>query len=220
MNLKPPALKPIIRKKKKSLFGRPSEVNTKNKCSLKNRNNRNDNALNKMSRDIRKKKGVFYGKIEAIYFGPPGNFNDGTKDFTETINEHMQEFEINNKVDIVPQKYYIETQQIFDKFRILLDNLNEIYTTRYNKIGDDVLKAFIQAEIQRISIKFFANLKDVDVCISNGHEELKGNIKRTQLFTEKYNEEYMRDLIDPSKTFLKTYFLPFLNEEYIDAYKN
>ena len=70
-----------------------------------------------MSKDIRKKKGAFYGKIEALYFGPPENFNDGTKDFTDSINEHMQEFELDNKVVFVPQKYYIQTQQILDKFK-------------------------------------------------------------------------------------------------------
>jgi hypothetical protein len=177
MNLKPPALKPIIRKKKKPLFHKPTQITPKSKCPLKNRTNKNDNVLKKMSKDI-KKKGEFYGKIEALYFGPPENFNDGAKDYTETIIEHMQEFEMDSKVDIIPQKYFIKTQQIFDKFGSLLDRLSEIYTTRYNKIDDQVLIAFIKAEIQRISIKYFANLKDVDVLISEGHEDLKENIKK------------------------------------------
>ena len=98
--------------------------------------------------------------------------------------------------------------------------MKEIYTTRYNKIDDQVLAAFIKGELQRISIKFFAHLKDVDVFTSEGHENLKENIKKSQLFTEKYKEEYIKDLIEPSKTFLKQYLLPYLSEEYVDTFRN
>jgi hypothetical protein len=44
--------------------------------------------------------------------------------------------------------------------------------------------------------------------------------KNKKLITEKYQEEYIRDLIEPSKTFLKTYLLPYLNEEYFETYRN
>jgi len=138
------------------------------------------------------------------------------------MKDHEKEFEV-LEASIVHSnrpKFMIESQQLIEKFWDLPETLFELYSSRYNKIQDTALLSFIKSEVLRISMIYFHNLEGVEVVVSDGHEDMKKNIKKVSLLTEKYQENYIKDLIEVSKTFLKMYLHDFLNEDHKEAYAN
>lgn len=158
----------------------------------------------------------------ALYWGPSDQYQRRTKDYEQAIQDHEKEFEAleaeNNRIN--PPKYILETQHIFEKFSDLSECLFELYSSRYNKIGDDLLMSFIKNELNRISIIYFSSLDGLQVVVTEGHEDLKKNVKKIKLLTQKYQENYITDLIDASKSSLKAYLYNYLNGYYQEHYMN
>lgn len=159
---------------------------------------------------------------QAIYCGPTENYHRKTKDYSQDIQAHENEFYLLEKgiLDANPPKYTIETQDIIEKFSDLSEDLYELYSAKYSKADRKSLQSFIQSELTRISIIYFSNLIGVKVVLSEGHEYLKNNIKENSLLIEKYHESYISDLIDPCKLSLKAYLYNFLHDDHLETYMN
>lgn len=159
---------------------------------------------------------------QAIYCGPTENYHRKTKDYSQDIQAHENEFDLLEKgiLDANPPKYTIETQDIIDKFSDLSEDLLELYSANYNKADRKTLQSYIKSELTRISIIYFSNLIDVKIELSEGHEYLKNNIRENSLLIEKYHESYISDLIDPCKLSLKAYLYNFLHDDHLETYMN
>lgn len=158
----------------------------------------------------------------ALYCGPTEKYKRKTKDYEQALQDHQKEFELLEEeiVKSNPPKYIIESEAIFERFSNITDSLFELYSSRYNKMNEESLMSYIKSEFNRISIIYFSWIPGIQVMITKGHEDLKKNIKKTTLLTEKYQENYISDLIDPSKSSLRAYLYNFLNNFFLDQYIN
>lgn len=157
----------------------------------------------------------------ALYWGPINKYKRKTKDFSQSIEDHEREFDLLEQeiINSNPPKYIIESRSIIDKFSDLANQLFEVYSKHCNSIlEDDKLRAYIKSELNRISLIYFSNLEGVKVIVSEGDEEQKSNIKKNNLLYEKYQENYISDLIDPSKSAVRLFLYNYWNNEHVDKF--
>ena len=159
----------------------------------------------------------------AIYWGPIDKYNKKSKDFSQTIEDHEKEFELleqeikNNN----PPKYIFESRNIIRKFSEVSEKLFDVYSKNCSGILDnEKLQSFIQSELNRISLVYFSSLDGVKVNVSTCDEGLKNNIKKNNLLYEKYQENYISDLIDPVKSAVRVFLYNYSNDEHIDMFDN
>ena len=131
------------------------------------------------------------------------------------LEREAEEFIKNNQ-----PKFVISSSTIINRFSELKTNMKELYSSRYNLIDDKSLEEFIQSELNRISIIYYSNLAGVEVTISQEHESLRRNTKKSSLLTEKYNESYIADLIDPIRSSLKSYLYHFIDKGFKENFDN
>ena len=156
----------------------------------------------------------------ALYWGPSENYKRKTKDYTAQLLLHEKEFE---KIEgVVEQqnlpRYLIKSSHVREKFSELSDIMFECYSRKYSEISNKSLKSYIQSEWIRISLIFFNNFEEMKVDFEIEDEDLKKNSIEEDLLIEKYNENYIRDLIDNSKSSLKAYLYNFLHNFNIPTY--
>jgi sugar-specific transcriptional regulator TrmB len=131
-----------------------------------------------------------------------------TKDFSQSIEDHEKEFDLLEQeiINSNPPKYIIESRSIIDKFSNIATQIFEVYSKQCSSVLDDSkLQSYIESELARISLIFFANLSGVKVIISEGDDHHKSNIKKSSLLYEKYQENYISDLIDPAKSAVRLF---------------
>ena len=115
----------------------------------------------------------------------------------------------------------IESRDIINKFSDLSETLYEVYSKRCSSILDnEKLQSFIQSELNRICLIYFSNLEGVKVNVSSENDGLKSNVKKNTLLYEKYQENYISDLIDPVKSEVRTFLKNYSNDEHIDLFMN
>lgn len=158
----------------------------------------------------------------ALYFGPKDQYKRNTKDFDGWIEDHEKEFALLEAEDETADspKYLVDTEQIVDKYvGEWLDPLVDLYSSQYPGIlEDEALRTFVKSELIRISIIYFSNLNGVKVTVSPDHEDLKKNVVSRSLLSEKYQENYSKDLIDSSKTGLITYLYNYLSNDHLESF--
>ncbi|CAI2385345.1 unnamed protein product [Moneuplotes crassus] len=155
----------------------------------------------------------------AFYVGPPEQYAKKTKDFQEQISLHELEFEKADQEEKERNrpKYYILPDKIQQKLSPLKDSLTKIYCEGVEFDDKETLQTFINTELVRISIIFFNSIKGVRVDFTSD-PDLKRNCSQDGLLIDKYNENYMKDLIDNSKNSVKAYLYNYLHSLNIQGY--
>ena len=164
-----------------------------------------------------------YDKVynKAIYWGPLDGFqrDPDEKDYDQMMNDQSEEFrmyKLQLKSLNQPQ-FFIEDQCIIDQFSGFPEDIFQLYSNKWgfeDKYPIKEVQDFIKSEVTRIGILYFHNLNDVEVVPTIENEHLELNIKNSWLLCDKYNENYVSDLIDPCKDNLAAYLFNFISDEH------
>ena len=155
-----------------------------------------------------------------MYYGKSDNYKRETTDFSEKIRLHDEEFknlELQSKETYIP-KYILKSSDIIELFNGLGDTLYDVYSSQESQFSGETIQNYIKSELTRISLIFFGNIPDMKVDFSDGNIELERNSKEEKLLIKKYNESYIGDLIDTSKSSLKAYLYNYLHDTNISTY--
>lgn len=157
-------------------------------------------------------RGVFFA-------GPSQQHKRNTNDFDQFMREQNDEIQRqkDDNFKFFQPKFVVWSENITQRFEEFSVNMHKFYSKQYKKVENiKNIKLFIESEIARISIIYFNNLPDVSVELSKSHQNLVKNLKKVKLLNEKYNENYISDLIDSAKTQLKGYLSNFMGEAFCD----
>lgn len=223
-------------RKKKLLFDEPTTKPVQRSNSIKQSNGVKITASSSVCSQIYSQSsnnGKSFNKQcnLASYFGPKENYKSQAKDYEKILKEHKKEFEKLEEESTVysPPKYVIQTQHIYDKFSDIVTHLCLLYAAQNEMLlkagvqqelllDETTLNSFVKSEFTRIGITYFSNLEGFKVAVSEAHKGMEKNVKKVTLLTEKYQENYISNLIDISKSSLRGYLYKFVNEDHIEDF--